>query len=76
MAEETPQKDRYVQGFTFHPQGDGDVEDRTGTVCQIIGRVTEDESLREQGPMFRIKFGDGAIEIATAMELRPWFPND
>jgi hypothetical protein len=76
MGEDTPQKDPYVQGYTFHPIGDGDTQAYAGNVCQITGRVTEDVSLMEQGPMFRIVFGDGHTEIATAAELRPWFPTD
>lgn len=70
------QRNEFVQGYMFNTIADGSLSDRNETVCQIIGRVTEEGSLMENGPMFKIRFGDGHEDTATASELNPWWPAD
>lgn len=67
------QKNKYVQGYLYCSTED---DPRRNTVCQIVGRVTAEGSLRENGPMFKVQFGDGKVLSACADDLKPWFPVD
>lgn len=64
------QKDKYVQGYIFKCDDDP----RDGNIVQIVGRCGAEGSLLEQGPVFRVKFGDGSTDTASCYELQPWFP--
>ncbi len=66
-------QNKHVQGYLYRSTDD---DPRHDTVCQIVGRVQEEGSLRENGPMFRVKFGDGVILTACGDDLKPWFPVD
>ena len=67
------QKDKHVQWYLY-TSGPDDPHHRT--ICQIVGRVEEEGSLRENGPMFQVQFGDGEFANACADDLSPWFPVD
>lgn len=67
------QKDKHVQGYLYRSRSD---DPRHQTVCQIVGRVDDEGSLRENGPMFNVKFGDGETTEVCAEDLAPWFPVD
>ena len=61
-----------VQGYKFSSPGDEHHE----CICKIVSRVEEEGSLLEQGPMFKVKFGDGKVVAASGEELSPWFACD
>lgn len=63
-----------VQGYIFQTVEESSLSERNGTICKIIGRGGGDALILEQGPLFRVKFGDGVEEIVSSDELRPWFP--
>lgn len=62
-----------VQGFEFVPlTGE---HDRAYTICKIVRRATTtDTELRDAGPIFWVRFGDGHEEAIAGTELRPWYP--
>lgn len=64
-----------VRGYMFISVGEVGV-DRNETICQIIGRDTEisDNEVVENGPAFRVRFGDGHVLTAFSSELHPWYP--
>lgn len=51
---------------------DTDLASRSGSVCIIVRRLTDDEAdLNETGPMYAIRFADGAVAHAFEDELTP-----
>src|SRR5690348_2560091 len=70
----TKKTTEFVKGYMFNTVDGSNIADRNETVCQIIGRVEEEGSLMENGPMFKVKFGDGHEDVALASELSPWWP--
>jgi hypothetical protein len=62
---------KIVDGYVFTAVG-GDLVDRNGNICQIIGRVESDETL-DTGPAFRVRFGDDYEATAYSSELNPYY---
>lgn len=51
---------------------DTDLISRSGSVCTIVRRLTDDEAdFNETGPMYAIRFADGAVAHAFEDELTP-----
>lgn len=61
-----------VQGYEYVPF---ETNERSNTVCKVLGRaVISDNELRENGPAFLVRFGDGYTDTVFGRELRPWYP--
>lgn len=59
-----------VEGYVFNSVGE--LSDRNGHICKIIGREDPDEEGFD--PLFRVRFGDGYETFAYSSELNPWYP--
>lgn len=67
-----PRLARVVQGYIFQSVAD---DPRNGNVCQIEERANaSDHEVLENGPAFKVRFGDGEADIVFSNELRPWYP--
>lgn len=62
-----------VQAYIWVNPVDPD-DPRSDTVCKILARSGSDAMVRNEGPMFRVLFGDGIIMDVPGDELSPWYP--
>lgn len=61
-----------VNGFLFLTEAE---HPRNNTVCQIMDKAgASDVEILENGPAFKVRFGDGEEMVVFSSELRPWYP--
>lgn len=67
-AKTTP-KEKLITGYLYR----NTESEFNECVCQLVSRVKESGTLMEQGPSFKVKFGDGTEKVVSGYELSPWF---
>lgn len=60
-------------GYLFKSDSD---HPRDRTVCELVGRVHDDDVLNDVGASFVVRFSDGALTAVPGVSLSPWFAVD